>query len=532
MARSKSTKEAINSSTERKPSGPERKPADTERNTIFDRAPANSNASAALDADRNAGTHGTQNPHSPEAGTTGRRQTLVVGASELSAHAPANDTGADLTRVSSALLRATTTLSPETAKVLGQLVVALEQISEGGHTALPFCDSGIVDAGSGSSTESEEPMFKWVATKPEPHRSKFRVAVMTLDGKHVRRSFETEHDAREFIEESGTKTLGSKGHKIEAVVDDYLSTRTDLKASTIETLRFRMAAIIKGRTHFPIEVFPWGKAWNERVACQATDSQIGIRNALQGLLGWALKQRILRRLPELPEVTGRRHRGKDQLRIDEAKRVVVLVLNKGDPLAIAIVSMLLTGIRPGEAMALKVRDLDDEGTVLWVAAEDGKTDAAKRMVEVVPALRPMLTALAQGRSGDEYLFRFQSKKQKTTNPLKSRTDALHRRLRQLCREARVPSVVPHSLRGLHSTIATERGSTGRAVADALGHTSFERITEPHYLAPGTAERANARRVQKVLEPVVSRAGALGGEVASKFTSPPEKGANPPTASQA
>jgi hypothetical protein len=65
--------------------------------------------------------------------------------------------------------------------------------------------------------------------------------------------------------------------------------------------------------------------------------------------------------------------------------------------------------------------------------------------------------------------------------------------------------------------------------DALGHTSFERITEPHYLAPGTMDRANARRVQKVLEPVVSLAAALGGEVASRFTSPPTENASPPTA---
>jgi len=42
------------------------------------------------------------------------------------------------------------------------------------------------------------------------------------------------------------------------------------------------------------------------------------------------------------------------------------------------------------------------------------------------------------------------------------------------------------MRGLHSTIAIERGATGKLVADAIGHTSFERITIPHYLAPGTA----------------------------------------------
>jgi hypothetical protein len=40
----------------------------------------------------------------------------------------------------------------------------------------------------------------------------------------------------------------------------------------------------------------------------------------------------------------------------------------------------------------------------------------------------------------------------------------------------VPVVVPHSMRGLHSTIAVERGATGKLVASAIGPASFERIT--------------------------------------------------------
>jgi integrase len=188
---------------------------------------------------------------------------------------------------------------------------------------------------------------------------------------------------------------------------------------------------------------------------------------------------ILRKAPELPEVVGRRKRGKEQLRIDEAKKVVARALADQDPLALAVVTMMLTGIRPGEAMALLVRDLDDGARVLWVAAEDGKTAASRRMVEVVPELRDLLARAAADRRGDEYLFAFTSeRKRKTVNELKSRTGALQRRLVQLCKAAKVPEVVPHSLRGFHSTVATERGATGRAVADALGHTSFERISSP------------------------------------------------------
>ena len=307
------------------------------------------------------------------------------------------------------------------------------------------------------------------------------------------------------------------------MIDEHLGSRTDLKPSSVRTLRFRLAAIAKGRTQFPIEAFPWERAWREQVAVQSTDSQLGIRSALAGLLVWAVKQRIIRKVPELPEVAGQRSRGKEQLRIDEAKRVVAVAIRQRDPLALAVVTMLYTGIRPGEAMTIRVRDLDDGATVLWVAAEDGKTDAARRMVEVdPPAFGGLLAELAAGRPGTEHLFLFESRRKNAKSAIKSRTDALHRRLARLCREAGVPVVVPHSMRGLHSTIAVERGATGKLVATAIGHTSFERITVPHYLAPGTAERERARRVQKALGPAAS------GEVPSNFTSPPV--ANTPDAS--
>ena len=71
------------------------------------------------------------------------------------------------------------------------------------------------------------------------------------------------------------------------------------------------------------------------------------------------------------------------------------------------------------------------------------------------------TSLCAGKLGTEYLFPFQSRKKDTKNAIKSRTDALQRRLARLCRDAGVPMVVPHSMRGLHSTIAIERGATPR-----------------------------------------------------------------------
>jgi hypothetical protein len=71
------------------------------------------------------------------------------------------------------------------------------------------------------------------------------------------------------------------------------------------------------------------------------------------------------------------------------------------------------------------------------------------------------------------------------------------RVRVLCRLAGVPEVVPHSLRGLHATLALEGGATADAVAKALGHSSFA-MTEQHYASPSSVSNARSSRVAQTL----------------------------------
>src|SRR5262245_23106991 len=79
-------------------------------------------------------------------------------------------------------------VSREVADLLDQLAIALER-GRGPRQNVPQpSDNRIVEAGSGSST-TEEPMYKWVAKRPEPHWKKFRVAVMTIEGKQERHAF-------------------------------------------------------------------------------------------------------------------------------------------------------------------------------------------------------------------------------------------------------------------------------------------------------------------------------------------------------
>jgi hypothetical protein len=107
MPRKKAIGNANTSGAERKANGPDRKHADAGRNLVLGPPPANSNASAEIGAVRNAGTHGTQNPHSLEARPDGRgmpERAAILLVSEaanstpfaiIGSPVPANDTVVD-----------------------------------------------------------------------------------------------------------------------------------------------------------------------------------------------------------------------------------------------------------------------------------------------------------------------------------------------------------------------------------------------------------------------------------------------------
>jgi integrase len=145
------------------------------------------------------------------------------------------------------------------------------------------------------------------------------------------------------------------------------------------------------------------------------------------------------------------------------------------------------GMRASEVTDRAVRDLDDNGKLLWI--EVGKTKRSRRTLEVSVLLRPYLLALAKDRAPDEPLIT----RGRSRRGNKHGRHWLLQHVRALCKEAKVPTICVHSLRGLHATLATDAGVTSHAVAAALGHSS-PTVTHAHYIEGGTARRARTRKV--------------------------------------
>lgn len=175
-------------------------------------------------------------------------------------------------------------------------------------------------------------------------------------------------------------------------------------------------------------------------------------------------------------------RGKAQLRLDEAARLLSSLLADPRPEAAMLACCLLLGLRRGEALALTARDLDQGGAVLVV--ERGKTRRAARRLQVPDVLRSRLLDLGASVPPGARLC--------STGPT-TLANHLDRHLAALG----LPAVCIHSLRGVHATAAREAGATGHLVAAQLGHAS-PATTEAHYLPPGTSEVVAHRAALRVL----------------------------------
>jgi integrase len=183
---------------------------------------------------------------------------------------------------------------------------------------------------------------------------------------------------------------------------------------------------------------------------------------------------------------GRRRHGKPQLRIDEARRWTVKAIelaDTGEPGAVAALVALLMGMRANEIVSRVVRDLDDEGRLLWIP--DSKTEAGRRTLQVPEFLQPHLRALAEGKGPGAALFGHHWR------------DWVRKWVLRICDASGVPSVTAHAMRGLHSTLALAHGASAHVVASSLGHESIS-TTLQSYAKPEAVEGARQRRVLTVL----------------------------------
>jgi integrase len=352
---------------------------------------------------------------------------------------------------------------------------------------------------------------------PYPHAGKWRLIVVGPGGEKSRREYESKKEAERIklhveheLQLAEERTIADA--KKEYVM--YLSKEKQNKPGSVEDTEYRLGMFFaevdeEGRVVQDLDEVALTSITPAKGAelysglrrrktksgkVLAVDSHRNILAEARSFLKWCLgKKWIVRNPLDDVEGVGKRSHGKDQLRIDEARKwqaKAVELAEQGEPGAVAAMMCLVMGMRCSEVVSRVVRDLDDDGKLLWIP--DSKTRAGRRKLQVPEFLRPYLIELAKGKEQTTVLFGEHWR------------DWPRRWVQRICKTASVPKVTAHAMRGLHGTLAVDSGITSHAVAAALGHESFKTTAES-YAQRDAVSSAQQKRVLGVLR---------GGKLAS------------------
>lgn len=322
------------------------------------------------------------------------------------------------------------------------------------------------------------------ATGPEPHRLKWRIQVhrrSDIGNRETRiYSFETEAEAEKF-KRAFAVVRATHGQTVGEAVNKYMAWCADKgnKVRTMHTARWRLGNILD-LDALLAELRP---AKAQRLYDTLRETALSIDSQRTSLVqakafgGWCAKTKLLPSNPfQAVEAKGRPARGKTQMRIDEGRALRTHRLANPGESSLIVLLAGWRGLRASEIVGLTARDIDDGGTLLWVADRDGKTAASRRRLRLPEWMQPAVAAQrAKVTHVEGWLFT-------SSGTRGHRQMSRHRALdmaQAVMFAAGVPVISLHGLRGLFSTLTATEGGMADLSRD-MGHTS-ETMTLRHYI---------------------------------------------------
>lgn len=343
---------------------------------------------------------------------------------------------------------------------------------------------------------------------PYRHGARWRCILVGADGTRRRRSFATRKAAETY---AAAGRDAAQGTTVRQAIDAFLEDRRarGCATSTVDSYEDRLVMLLGPVAARSIRAVTsrGAELYAQAQRGRAPDTH---RNALavgRTWARWCVKRRWLRADPFADvEPVGARTYGADKARLtlDESRQLQAYChAHAGaDPGAALTLAYLLLGPRASELVRRDVRDLDDSGRLLWIGAT--KTKAGRRRLIVPAELVPLLLAAAGGRPGDEPLFVHPERR--IPRGRSAGGDRWSRRVaydhvRRVCTAAGVPTLPPQALRRTQSTLATDAGETGLAVARQLGHAvdAAPAVTGRAYVGRDAASDAQIERGLRVLQ---------------------------------
>jgi len=223
----------------------------------------------------------------------------------------------------------------------------------------------------------------------------------------------------------------------------------------------------------------------------------GIRTALSKLMQSAVEWDFIPANPARGLVVGDRHPLKERVRLSP-EQVRILSASLPDPCRSIVLLLCLTGLRIGELLALRTKNVDLMVGVIRVreTVHEGqfgapKTRSSRREVPVSESARKLLKPFLA--AGDETLV-FRSRTGSPINP----KNLSRRVLQPKCRELNLPVVSWHSFRHTHATLLTEVGESIKTTQAILGHSDLNTTLNIYSHPIPESQRRAIERVAEIL----------------------------------
>lgn len=336
---------------------------------------------------------------------------------------------------------------------------------------------------------------------PTTGRNRWRVQLY-CDGTKAKKSvtFATKTEAQEFIAALRLEIEGGERITVRQGIDEFIGHKqasvTALSASQIAKRLISFlpvdTAICSITPQIAEEIYEQQtKRIGRYGAIKAATHQAALRTTKE-FFTFLVRKGLSKSNPFANvEPMGRVNCGKPQPSETQAKRLddaLFTAARQGDEGALALLVQLYLGLRSSEVLKLEVGAVEREGRKVTVVR--GKTRNAKRSLELYPDVAVLLWKLCEGRNAAERVFA----RHLADCP---KPDYMYKRLKKQCAAAGIPFFCPHSLRGLHSSLAVVSGATSHEVARSLGHANFS-TTARHYLDPSALDNARGKAFASVM----------------------------------
>lgn len=340
-----------------------------------------------------------------------------------------------------------------------------------------------------------------ISDRPYQHRGKWRFYISAGPGSQSwAPAGSTELEARQLAEAYVEGLQERVDQTVGGLLELYLQhlRDNDRKASTVHSAEVKLGLLLGPLRDRPASSITPAAAQQRYRALTETYSAAYHRSCLKLariLWRWAIDGKLVSSNPWASvRPVGRVNKGKEQLRLDEARKLVDCCLEHvmRDDGALAVLLALVLGLRSSEITQRVVRDVDEGGRRLVV--ERAKTKAGDRAPEIPDFLQDAVRARTWNRGPAELLL------PEVAHCSRSPHQWLARQVRRYCDLAGVPRVCPHALRGGWASAAYAAGLAPHVVAAAMGHASAT-VTEAHYATKASIEDGERARRLRLLKPV-------------------------------